>query len=32
LKMEYHSLEATFQDMFQQMVDAGMINSPEPKK
>eukprot|EP00550_Attheya_septentrionalis_P009266 CAMPEP_0198294688 /NCGR_PEP_ID=MMETSP1449-20131203/23690_1 /TAXON_ID=420275 /ORGANISM="Attheya septentrionalis, Strain CCMP2084" /LENGTH=351 /DNA_ID=CAMNT_0043994713 /DNA_START=187 /DNA_END=1242 /DNA_ORIENTATION=+ len=32
LKMEYHSLEATFQDMFQQMVDAGMINSPKPKK
>jgi nucleoside-diphosphate-sugar epimerase len=29
LKMEYHSLEATFQDMFGQMVAAGII--PEPK-
>jgi nucleoside-diphosphate-sugar epimerase len=32
LKMDYRSMESTFQDMFKQMVDAGMINTPEPKK
>mmetsp|Transcript_15034 Transcript_15034/g.24897 ORF Transcript_15034/g.24897 Transcript_15034/m.24897 type:complete len:90 (-) Transcript_15034:114-383(-) len=31
LKTEYHSIEDTFQDMFGQMVDAGMIELPKKK-
>ena len=32
LKMEYHSMEETYPDMFQQMIDAGMITAPEKKQ
>lgn len=31
LQVEYHSMEATFQSMFQQMIDAEMFPAPSMK-